>query len=206
MGNATVWNCGFAKSVPKVLRKWFPQFSYGASQSSRILVSPIATPINTCCAAQGSKLAMPLPHTQTEEAEGSWRSCPSGPGHESLRSWIKQQQWGEGEQFQYNVPRALFPSLRTWCDSEGSQVPSCRAGRAQLPPWVVGNNDVPIQAGFASGLHFPKGFWRQVGRQTGRTSLRRQMSSRVPQAKAPMVCPGLPHPCEVASPSGSPVL
>lgn len=57
MGNATVWNCGFAKSVPKVLRKRFPQFSYGgASQSSRILVSPIATPINTCCAAQGSKL------------------------------------------------------------------------------------------------------------------------------------------------------
>lgn len=96
MGNATVWNCGFAKSVPKVLRKRFPQFSYGASQSSRILVSPIATPINTCCAAQGSKLAMPLPHTQTEEAEGSWRSCPSGPGHESLRSWIKQQQLGVG--------------------------------------------------------------------------------------------------------------
>lgn len=88
---------------------------------------------------------MPLPHTETEEAEGSWRSCPSGPGHESLRSWIKQQQLGGG--VQYNVPRALFPSLRTWCESEGSQVPSCRAGRAQLPLWVVGNNDVPPRQG-----------------------------------------------------------
>lgn len=118
------------------------------------------------------------------------------PGARELRELIKQQRlgrWGRGEQFQYNVPRALFPSLRTWRDSEGSQVPSCRAGRAQLPLWVVGNKDVPIQAGFASGLHFPKGFWRQVCRQTGRTSLRRQMSSRVPQAKAPMVCPGFYH-------------
>lgn len=87
-----------------------------------------------------------------------------GPGHESLGSCIKQHQLGGGGQFQYNVPRALFPSLRTWCDSEGSQVPSCRTGRAQPPPRVVGNNDVPIQAGFASGLHFPKDFWRQVGR------------------------------------------
>lgn len=97
-----------------------------------------------------------------------------GPGHESLGSCIKQHQfggmegWGGGKQFQYNVPRALFPSLRTWCDSEGSQVPSCRTGRAQPPPRVVGNNDVPIQAGFASGLHFPKDFWRQVGRQAGK--------------------------------------
>lgn len=44
VGNATVWNCGFAKSVPKVQRKRFPQFSYGTSQRGRILVSPIATP------------------------------------------------------------------------------------------------------------------------------------------------------------------
>lgn len=114
---------------------------------------------------------------------------------------MKQHQFG-GKQFQHNMPRALIPSLRTWCDGEGSQVPSVGQAGPRPPPWANGSNRVPIQAGFASGLHFSEDFWRQKAKQVGRQDhLTRQMSfSTVPQAIAPTVCHGFPHPCEVASP------
>lgn len=135
MGNATVWNCGFAKSVPKVQRKRFPQFSNGASQSSRILASPIATPAVLlrggvgwrCLCHRQSCGICECCHTHRLRGRGVVVVLSRWPGARELRELITQQRFGVGEQFQYSVPRALFPSLRTWHDSEGSQVPSCRA-------------------------------------------------------------------------------
>lgn len=57
------------------------------------------------------------------------------------------------------MPRAPFPNLITWCDGEGSQVPSVEQAGPRPPPWVVGSNGVPIQA----GLHLASIFLRISG-------------------------------------------
>lgn len=104
MGNATVWNCGFAKSVPKVQRKRFPQFSNGASQSSRILASPIATPAvllrggvgwRCLCHRQSCGLCECC-HTHRLRGRGVVVVLSRWPGARELRELITQQRFGGG--------------------------------------------------------------------------------------------------------------